>query len=164
MKLSEEIAEVLSRMTFSPNPNNWGPLQKKALEWGRKAQQLEADLKKWRNWMPDDEDLKEMKLSAIKPGTSYHDSKTAGFVYTSALEARLRQTQAELETYRKNRTSILVKYLKEQLQQAQEEMDELIKKAIHNTTILMDVAYEDYCEHAVAIEDLATRKEIEGAT
>jgi len=54
--------------------------------------------------------------------------------------------------------------MERQLQQAQDDRDELIKKAIHNTTILMDVAYEDYCEHAVAIEDLATRKEIEGAT
>jgi len=37
MNLYKEIQAVLDKEDFSPNPDEWTPLQKHGLEWGRKA-------------------------------------------------------------------------------------------------------------------------------
>ena len=37
MKLSEEIQAILDKENFSPNPNEWTPLQKHCLAWGKKT-------------------------------------------------------------------------------------------------------------------------------
>lgn len=44
MKLSEEIAAVVDKTAFHPNPDEWTSLQIYGLEWGRKAFALEQQL------------------------------------------------------------------------------------------------------------------------
>ena len=59
--------------------------------------QLEAELDKWRNWKPDDEDLADMQQQALARDGTYTNSLAAGHVYMRGLESRQRELEAENE-------------------------------------------------------------------
>lgn len=57
--------------------------------------QLEAELAKWRNWKPDDENLADMQQQALARDGTYTNGLAAGHVYMRGLEARQRELETE---------------------------------------------------------------------
>lgn len=67
-----------------------------AVQLRRENERLKAQLAKWQNWQPDDEDLCEMKQQAQGGDGTYTDSLAANAVYIGALEATVRTLKARL--------------------------------------------------------------------
>ena len=64
-------------------------------ELEQRVRQLNAELEKWRNWKPDDEDLADMQEQALARDGTYTSGLAAGHVYMRGLEARQRELEAE---------------------------------------------------------------------
>ena len=62
---------------------------------------LKAELEKWRRWIPDDEDLRDMQEQARARDGTYTNGLAAQAVYIGGLESRQHQLEAELETLKK---------------------------------------------------------------
>ena len=75
-------------------------LRRLNVQYEEKIAQLEAELDKWCNWKPDDEDLADMQEQAQCRDGSYNSGLAACGVYIGGLEYRVRELEAENERLR----------------------------------------------------------------